>query len=182
MFVYCIFGSHELWINLRRESHSKETWPHVGYKCKHSPLLTVYKQDEEIVIFLAARWEQSLVQNQAEDEWDANICFSSMLRLHSSPAFSSCQSSGVTCQLLLPHLSELAGSAASIYPVIWLCRGLVLIALLLIMELGERATPTHWLIGGSRAGCWDIISRNAESQCSLAGFSSTDSLPHCAYL
>lgn len=40
-------------------------------------------------------------------------------------------------------------NAAGVYPVIQLSRGLVLTALLLITELGERATPTHWLIGSS---------------------------------
>lgn len=70
-----------------------------------------------------------------------------MFQLHCSSAVSSCQSSGVTRRLVLAHFSEMAGSAAGGYPVIWLCRGLVFTALLLITELGERATPTHWLIG-----------------------------------
>lgn len=34
----CLALRHELWINLRRETHSEETWPPVGYKGRHSPL------------------------------------------------------------------------------------------------------------------------------------------------
>lgn len=54
-----------------------------------------------------------------------------------------CQSCGVTDRLILPHFQEMASSAADVYPEIWLSGGLVLAALLLIMVLGERDTPTH---------------------------------------
>lgn len=90
---------------------------------------------------------QKKKKKQAGDVWDPNICFSLMFQLHCCSAVSSCQSFGVTPRLILPHFSEMAGRVAGVYPIIWLCRGLVFSALLLMMELGERATPTHWLIG-----------------------------------
>lgn len=91
----------------------------------------------------------SLCKTKQWDKWEPNICFSPMLQYRRRSTISSCQSFGVTRRLVLPHFSEMAGSAAGVYPAIWLCRGLVLSAPLLITELGERATPTHWLIGSS---------------------------------
>lgn len=60
---------------------------------------------------------------------------------------SSCQSSGVTRLLVLPRFTAMPGSAGGTHSLICLRRGLVFPALLLITELGERATPTHWLTG-----------------------------------
>lgn len=97
------------------------------------------KQDQQIVInchFTQCKTEQDMCETQT-------FRFSLMFQPHCCSAVSSCQSSRVTCRLVLPHFSEMPGSAAGFYPVICLRRGLVFTALLLIMELGERATPTH---------------------------------------
>lgn len=112
----------------------------VPYRCE-PPLHIVCKPTIcHVPPSTAARLQHIAVQNQTGDVRDLNICFSLMF----SP---SCQSLRVTSRLVLPHFSETAGSAAGVYPVIWLGGGPVFTALLLITEPGERATPTHWLIG-----------------------------------
>lgn len=108
----------------------------VPYRCE-PPLHIVCKPTIcHVPPSTAARLQHIAVQNQTGDVRDPNICFSLMF----SP---SCQSLRVTSRLVLPHFSETAGSAAGVYPVIWLGGGPVFTALLLITEPGERATPTH---------------------------------------
>lgn len=108
--------------------------------------------------------------------------FSLMFQPHCCSAVSSCQSSRVTCRLLLPHFSEMPGSAAGFYPVICLRRGLVFTALLLITELGERATPTHWLIGSFAQHAGTLLVKMWRTDAYSVVFRSADSLPHSAHL
>lgn len=92
-----------------------------------------------------------------------------MLQHHCYSAISSCQLFRVTCRLVLTHFSDMAGSPAAVYPVIWLRGGLVLTALLLITESGERATPTYWLTGSSTQHAGTLLVKMLRA-CLYSGF------------
>lgn len=140
------------------------------------------KQDQQFVVNSPphpTRYQHRVVQSQAGDLLDPNICFSPMLQLHCCSAISPCQSSRVTSQLVRPYFSEKAGSAPGVYPVIWLCGSLLLTPLLLTIELGERASPTHWLICSSAQHAGTLLFEMWRADAHLR-FSSANSLPHSA--
>lgn len=113
-------------------------------------LLTVHKQDQQIVTpsslldsnTMLCRTTQEMCETQT---FASPRCFSFTVALPSPPV----NHPEWHVDLSYPISQRWQAALPAFYPVIWLCRGLVLAALLLITELGERATPTHWLICSS---------------------------------